>query len=676
MSKSPNQVNAGVPSWDAIFLIHGVGNPDPEASKAALLGAGVPIGIDEDSIHDLNWNTFVENPVERSRVDHGQLSRLARSIFAASLAGIGPTKPGVGGFVARLQLYAADSLRVVSAFAPVLAMWAVLCLVWRSVHLDVGTPWVGPRFEPFAYPGWWTGTLFITYPLQIGKWASAWQLTAALWWKVVLGLALVVFALGVFRGGVRFLWPSLRLAALSVIAPAIYTVGLPFVFRLVASLGLAASLILSTVVGVPQYRTEYLSSVSVRFEADASLTSYVAWADAGRILAVVAILLFIGLVLLALLRPGLKVTADIFRYLGSASYRTALRNGLRDRIASVVQGRTDVDVILAGHSLGSVIAFDLLRHPDNPLREARRVRLLTGGSPLRRIFHRFFPSWYPHPVVGAAQLGEAQTDFAWINVFRPLDYMGRSLGARRESPIRNRRVPQRRRLHVGYWSDPLVISAAKEELMATLVEPAAPSGSSGAFEPPTPPPDTDNEPGLYPFWILLPVAFGLMNALAFTALEANRSQSLFQDQRAALQAEGDTAEARIYRVQREMWEESEYGSYIVEYREYWVRFPVPGRIEPVEARLDLRFHDEKAIEDRFNAYLSTDPPAAADQVGTPTSVEFLRGDPTRVHAPEFAEVPGVSFGRLVGGAVQFVLGLLFGLLPAAMLGAQLARRGQ
>ncbi|TDD42520.1 hypothetical protein E1286_30590, partial [Nonomuraea terrae] len=80
--------------------------------------------------------------------------------------------------------------------------------------------------------------------------------------------------------------------------------------------------------------------------------------------------------------------------------------------------RTDRDeVVLSGHSQGSVIAAALVLQLRPELRG--RVRLLTHGSPLGRLYAPFFPAYF-----GAAGLSAVRDSVTWCNLYRLSDPIG------------------------------------------------------------------------------------------------------------------------------------------------------------------------------------------------------------------------------------------------------------
>ncbi|HSJ36295.1 MAG TPA: hypothetical protein VLB85_14705 [Acidimicrobiia bacterium] len=80
-------------------------------------------------------------------------------------------------------------------------------------------------------------------------------------------------------------------------------------------------------------------------------------------------------------------------------------------------------VVLSGHSQGSAVAVATLASAAP--RVASRVALLTHGSPLRRLYARYFPEY----VSAGLLAGIASTAPGWINLWRVTDFIGGSLGA-------------------------------------------------------------------------------------------------------------------------------------------------------------------------------------------------------------------------------------------------------
>lgn len=82
--------------------------------------------------------------------------------------------------------------------------------------------------------------------------------------------------------------------------------------------------------------------------------------------------------------------------------------------------------ILSGHSQGSVISLAAVA--SLPLSIRRRVCLITHGSPLGRLYQRFFPRYFPQELFDhcARELGASNeiADGSWLNYWRRTDPIG------------------------------------------------------------------------------------------------------------------------------------------------------------------------------------------------------------------------------------------------------------
>lgn len=160
-----------------------------------------------------------------------------------------------------------------------------------------------------------------------------------------------------------------------------------------------------------------------------------------------------------------KVVADIFLYLGDATYRMKLRKQLAADIQKRLADGSE-EIVLCAHSLGTVVTVDALSVMDE-VRAPKKIRLVTAGSPLRRTFWRFFPALFPPPDEVARALKARHHGFQWVNVYRPLDYVGTRLGLRGQGLEAH--TWQWRRLHSNYWGDVLPVRAAHDLLVKDVV---------------------------------------------------------------------------------------------------------------------------------------------------------------------------------------------------------------
>jgi hypothetical protein len=206
----------------------------------------------------------------------------------------------------------------------------------------------------------------------------------------------------------------------------------------------------------------------------------------------------LALLWLALLRVSAAARGVLVQYVGDvAAYVSSpfvdrfyrLRNEIKDAVrkaAEAVYGfkRTDGShvydrVIVVGHSLGSVIAYDTLNALLNADRvaggaglrvNARTSLLLTFGSPLDKTAFIFNDQGHStgetrEAMAAAVQpliVDYAYRTFPWINVYSPLDIVGGPLGLyddpRDRDPGRRRVVNRRDRAcrtpvlaHVEHW---------------------------------------------------------------------------------------------------------------------------------------------------------------------------------------------------------------------------------
>jgi hypothetical protein len=171
----------------------------------------------------------------------------------------------------------------------------------------------------------------------------------------------------------------------------------------------------------------------------------------------------LSLILDRIVSPLLGVIADISFYVGDGDYRHRLQDRFSLFISSLdLKNR---DVWFVGHSLGSVICVDYLLEKSTELSGCRSVNLITMGSPLRRFFNRFFPSFCPDPDCLSQLLGTQLPAFKWTNIFRPFDPIGTRLATTSDTYINDVNTHQRGkvllRAHTGYWSDPVVMKAAR-----------------------------------------------------------------------------------------------------------------------------------------------------------------------------------------------------------------------
>jgi hypothetical protein len=176
-----------------------------------------------------------------------------------------------------------------------------------------------------------------------------------------------------------------------------------------------------------------------------------------------------GLVLLAwrsYRNPALRRTVGMLWDVGSffprvahplapPSYGERAIPELARRVATLTAGPSS-RVVLSGHSQGSVMAVAtvLQLSPET----AERVELLTHGSPVRRLYTRFFPAFFGPDALRAAY---QRTSGRWRNLYRDTDPIGAwalDPPTVPDAPIDRRLVDPRTLAdeilgHSDYWAD-------------------------------------------------------------------------------------------------------------------------------------------------------------------------------------------------------------------------------
>lgn len=179
-------------------------------------------------------------------------------------------------------------------------------------------------------------------------------------------------------------------------------------------------------------------------------------------------LYFVGpLVTAVAIMPALKLTFDVLLYITDPDYREAVIGSIVAKIEQARELDKRTALVLIGHSLGSVIAADLI--VSRQLQgKFRSVTLVTAGSPIRRMFQRLLPGHLlPATPADIITSGSAQFDFRWINYFRRLD----AVGARLHLPSGTTCTEKASSLirdplssHVNYWTEQPFIDFVRSEI--------------------------------------------------------------------------------------------------------------------------------------------------------------------------------------------------------------------
>ena len=440
MASTAAAQNAPIPA----IAIHGVGIHKPgaiEQELKKLVDAGV-------SISEFNWDQYADHAAQREGSDAlWNLQQVSASLHATAAAAVSLRRPGPDTALFRVQLGCCTALRHLTA-AGTAALVAIPAIVIAG-FLPAALLQVGPALpiEPVrSFLGWFVPLYAVLLAL----------LAAAI---VLAGIAraFVQRSPAPLRG-------SLACVLLMALNPLLAAISTPVSVNW-SGVGLIAGFFcfFGVLVSLITLATDY-------FFPD--VPSYSAWH--GFAVARYLLVVLGGFGALALVRHFLvqkwysgpiKVILDIARYVGDPRYRQRTLVRLDEFARDRQEGSNDL--ILVAHSLGSIIALDYLRNwrAADP---GRRVWLITLGSPYRRSFLTWLPGvlFEQDTSQTAAAIGEKFRAFHWLNVFRPWDYIGKSLRLAASGAGLDRSTGQYWRIngHAGYWSDPAALRTIRAAL--------------------------------------------------------------------------------------------------------------------------------------------------------------------------------------------------------------------
>lgn len=425
-----------------VVTVHGIG-PYSAGQGAVARLASTLRSVDSTSVGfvEFNWCALVE----RERDDRKHLAQLARSLIIAAHVGCDKRKHRL----AWLAHAAGASLELVLKSAlSMVAVFGLLLVPALAVYTRFGT--FGEWYEHLA-------RFARDAILTVGTW-PLWTTGAC------IGLAAVLAMVGQ------------RILAASLVRRAILVVAQP-ILSLTFHLGTADAATLFKRIAVGSFAYGALAGAMHSCSPDSARQwSGLTLSNLAVIGGAFAAAFVVAVALSRVVIAPVKLARDIFNYIGDASQRSVIQDGLERELAKIP---TDADVILIGHSLGSVIAVDSLANSAAWKRFAR-VSLVTGGSPIRRCFQRFFPGLYfarkPDHLISRLQRRSGVV--RWINVYRSGVLFGDPVGQRlfesgsaaTDIPVRQR---ERRFLaaHYDYWGDPQIVGAVEQAwhpTMATL----------------------------------------------------------------------------------------------------------------------------------------------------------------------------------------------------------------
>ena len=231
-----------------------------------------------------------------------------------------------------------------------------------------------------------------------------------------------------------------------------------FSAALIGGVGLVTLLALSTVVAPIA-----LLATQIKFNVDTP-------SGGGLIMTLVAMAVTVAaaLVLVAGFRSVLgpyDIIGDVAAYVADAELRARATDAVANTIARIARLTPRAQILVVGHSLGSVLVTDALL--SSPLPPERAPILITLGSPLRRLSQFFRSVATPHERLRTfREKGLVQR---WFHYWRDGDYVGQSLMPRRDDIYSERSLG--RGFHANYWTDDRlwyqVMLRAREALLSS-----------------------------------------------------------------------------------------------------------------------------------------------------------------------------------------------------------------
>jgi hypothetical protein len=557
-----------------VILVHGVGSHSADYLKGQVDALPIIQGDHSMVVHPFDWSKI--HPAPSADDAWPRLNHLA--IMLRNVALIRSETPRWWA-VARADALLTATLQVVSLLGPAAVVFALGGLGFAACYRHKDPIWGKP--EGLVHYADAITSMFLVDSRYL---ATSGVAVAGAWIALLVTVSLASIGAALPQGGRNGLREGVRRAAVTNMWPLIFMTTIAFgVDR--KSLAKVYGFALLWLVMLPFLDTsESMQTTQLVIR----LAEYFA---VGTIAGVVIVGAAHVTALYA--SPLMKVVGDVVVYLGDADFR----QGVRNELAAFV-GRQDIQpddhLILAGHSLGSVICADLVQH--EPLVRCR-ITLVTAGSPLARLIGSWFPSLRLSPREVVAQGRRRHASFTWVNVYRPMDPIGGDLGE--HDAIYNVRSPQWRdpvRSHTGYWGDSTIGS-----LVANAVRNAAAKGSGA---PQVAHPDDADVAAVVINRPLSPATRWTCRALAMAPVVIAMTNALYitpeQDTRRAvarvnnLLAHGVSSSGALTHYQIEAWAPSEVIPHGSESEEVFC-LVLPDKTSPRNIRLSTRMHSEDAM---------------------------------------------------------------------------------
>jgi hypothetical protein len=149
------------------------------------------------------------------------------------------------------------------------------------------------------------------------------------------------------------------------------------------------------------------------------------------------------------------LVSDVVNYISPYGSRALYLAYFIRVIRALAQKLPDANLVLMGHSLGSVITSDLVIGARNEFIPFRSLMFVTAGSPMRKLAY-----WFPK-FVGSApyvlqSLQRISGFVCWLNVWRSGDFIGKKLLD--DPQVAVWEMCAGRGAHWNYWADKEIVS--------------------------------------------------------------------------------------------------------------------------------------------------------------------------------------------------------------------------
>lgn len=452
-------------SSPVLFLVHGVGNTASGEMEEAVRSR-YP-GLGKDDVCEVVWNKVRDSIIVESQPEHRADSTKSRERNPGLFPGLALLKLSELIRVSKNIHSALQAVRLKAAGGTISAgaarFYAFLNYCWLGGMLAI-------TLYPLVWLGWNNlinnlaaiqGVKLITFPSVVLD--SLLMVGGALSCLSLVGDAVLTGGAITRRAG---LVPAGAMAVASVILLRVLSLLLIVLLPITVLVNLEVFLLRMAILvgkGFKQKALEELEPSAgyvfllLNTFALLGLALFKGWNKSPLLIS--ALLLLVP-IFHAVLCVVVKVLGDIFHYATDAAYRKRILQYFRAEVVRTMKkGRGgSPTIIIASHSLGTVIALDFLWNCGDIISDFR-LTWLTGGSPIKRFFQRFFPNLFFPESINDCAIGLAKRfpkGFSWHNFYRPLDYIGSKLGLPNAEGCSENRVFRWFRLHTNYWGDKVV----------------------------------------------------------------------------------------------------------------------------------------------------------------------------------------------------------------------------